>query len=1154
MRNRVVNQHVLKAISIGLAAFIATSTPLTALANESGETNSDSGSGSGSESDSGSGSGSGSSSSSSSSSDSGNSSESTSYSRSANSGSESSEPKTSKQPDYRGADSDGKNAPKDSGIDNTDAKYNNVEGSAPSADGSTTEKLESSKKMEASADAAEKAAEEAVDALNEVLEEAGKAASEVDAANDAADKAEKANGAAEEAVKKAEDTAKNASQTKDFLKEDVNEYNDDVEKAQGEIDAAGETIDLSETAEGEEESELAQKLDKLDEDKEKAEALKEAALEGLEKTLEADGEERKEAAAEVQKAAEAADVLCWQAGEDLKAAEDTLNAAIDEYNKKAMLYGLPLYGTDEDGNPYTEENPGYDDAKLIELGLKEQADAIKAEKATMETEYEAIQKADVSDSAAAIESAQKTYKTAETAYDAAKDAAADAKEAAEAAQEAVEKAAAIAEQKQDETLNYYVKNAQAEVDAVEERITSNSDALQEALQKEAAAQSAYNTAAATAGKTAEDQYNQELNRKKETMNSQYSKYLDAQNAYDHCKWWEKGSKWYKLQQAKDDYSDAKKVYDSYNTAATKNNLIKAAQESTPEYAALQAAKAETKEYQNTANALNAEKSAKEAVLAEKKAEVENIKATYLKELEEAEAEARQDMVNAVKKQIGALSDDVNQVEFDKALNEWANEAVSRYNNIGWSWDLGDVIDQIVNNYNDAKDLRKEMDRLYNTGKLREIFNRYGLSQWAVGTGKTEEVMDAAIKAYREGLRQCEEKQANMEAKIAALNAADAKLAGQDAIDEIGTIKDLTSAERIEAAKDKVDAAESTLEEVKKEAQEFYKLNSIDLQELLNKIAVAEQAVADAKATLDEITVIKRDIRRYSGYANSYADYVDGKAQKGTAFVRIATETVNGKTVPILDEEGKFIYLEENSDYDLTNEGVISRPTDRFTNISDKLKLEVPESIYKAYLKAILSFEKGELTVPVKGIATGSGSDTESNATMPIIYWVVGKDGKLTGDYYTSTTDMPTGKYFVGYTFKTENDGYHLDGIMVNFEREEGGNEDGVNGGGTTDGGTTGGSTTSGGTTGGGTTTIATTVTINDAGVPLAAGLDGVVIDDGEVPLAAGLDEVVIDEDGVPLADSIPQTGDNAVPAAPVAATGITALLAAFFMGKRKKED
>lgn len=60
--------------------------------------------------------------------------------------------------------------------------------------------------------------------------------------------------------------------------------------------------------------------------------------------------------------------------------------------------------------------------------------------------------------------------------------------------------------------------------------------------------------------------------------------------------------------------------------------------------------------------------------------------------------------------------------------------------------------------------------------------------------------------------------------------------------------------------------------------------------------------------------------------------------------------------------------------------------------------------------------------------------------------------------------------------------------------------------------------------------------------------------DAPVALAASIpDEVLIDDEGVPLADSIPQTGDNAVPVMPVAATGITALMAAFFMGKRKKE-
>lgn len=1049
-----------------------------------------------------------------------------------------------------------RNAPAESGISNNDAKYNNIEGSAPSADGSTTEKLESSQAMEASAKAAQDAAEDAMDAVQDVLDAAQEAVDKAGEADDAAKDGNAAVNDAKSAGKAAAETATTAKKTETSLEGHVNDYNKDVADAQDEIDAAGKKIDLSETAEGEEKSELAQKLDKLDEDKEKAEALKEAALEGLGKTLDADGEERKEAAAEVQELANQANVLCWQAGKHLEAAEDTLNAAIDEYNTKAMLYGLPLYGTDENGNPYTEENPGYDDAKLEELGLKEQAEAIKAAKETMKEEYDAIQNADVSGSSQAIDKAEAAYNSAAETYSEAKDAAEAAKDAAEAAQEIVEAAAKDAADEQDDTLNYYKNIAQDEVDDVTNRIAENDAALWEARQKQSDAQSAYDAAAAKAAEAAEAQYNAELSKKEADKNTEYNNYLKAKKAYEDCSGWkifEKVEKYNKYREAERAYEAAQKAYDSYNTAATKNSLIKEAQQSTSEYAELQAAKKNTEKYQNTADALSTEKAAKDAEFAKRTAEVEDITNTYLKELQDLEAETRQSMVDAVKKDIVGLSDNINQVEFDKALNEWANEVFA--GSIDWSDGLFGGLSQGVDNLYDAHVLRDYMDDEYNTGRLREIFNTFGLTQWAVGTGKTEKVMDEVIRAYREGLRQCEEKQANMEAEIARLNAEAAMGAGGDAIKVAGeaNITDLTSAETAAAtildARNQVSEAEKTLAQVKEDAQDFYNLSSIDLQDLLNKIAVAEQAVADAKATLDEITVIKRNINRYSGYAKSYADYVDGKAQKGTAFVRIATETVNGKVVPKLDENGKYIYLEENTDYDLTNEGVVSRPTDRFTNISkDKLELEVPESIYKAYLKAILSFEKKEILTPVKGIATGNGS--ESNATMPIIYWVVGEDGKLTGDYYTSTTDMPTGRYFVGYTFKTEGDiatvGYHLDGIMVNFEREEGSNDDGGNGGG----GSTGGGTTGGG----GTTTTTTTVTINDAGVPLAAGFDGVVIDDGAVPLAAGLDGVVIDDEGVPLADSIPQTGDNAVPVAPVAATGITALLAAFFMGKRKKED
>lgn len=59
--------------------------------------------------------------------------------------------------------------------------------------------------------------------------------------------------------------------------------------------------------------------------------------------------------------------------------------------------------------------------------------------------------------------------------------------------------------------------------------------------------------------------------------------------------------------------------------------------------------------------------------------------------------------------------------------------------------------------------------------------------------------------------------------------------------------------------------------------------------------------------------------------------------------------------------------------------------------------------------------------------------------MTVIYWEV-KDGALTGNYYKAWDEMEDGIYFIGYAFKVESDGYHLDGVMYEYTAEKDGVE------------------------------------------------------------------------------------------------------------------
>ena len=198
-------------------------------------------------------------------------------------------------------------------------------------------------------------------------------------------------------------------------------------------------------------------------------------------------------------------------------------------------------------------------------------------------------------------------------------------------------------------------------------------------------------------------------------------------------------------------------------------------------------------------------------------------------------------------------------------------------------------------------------------------------------------------------------------------------------------------------------------------------------------------------------------------------------------------------------------LKEFADY-YHNDSMKSQKTQYFMQVSDD-KVEVSDEVYRIYLKAMMSNRKAMNTNGV-GIATGIGTEVENSkptgsGSMPVIYWQVDENNRLTGKYFTDIIYQPDGsRFFVGYAFKLESDmdrkGYHIDGFMIDQAAIE----------------------------------------ILDAPVALAASVPG---------------EVVIGDEDVPLADPIPQTGDSAVPVLPIMFSGIAALGAAFGLGKKKEE-
>ena len=134
--------------------------------------------------------------------------------------------------------------------------------------------------------------------------------------------------------------------------------------------------------------------------------------------------------------------------------------------------------------------------------------------------------------------------------------------------------------------------------------------------------------------------------------------------------------------------------------------------------------------------------------------------------------------------------------------------------------------------------------------------------------------------------------------------------------------------------------------------------------------------------------------------------------------------------------------------------------------------------------------------------------------------------EATGDYFDSIEELETGRYFVGYAFKQESDGYHIDGIMYDYTKPEvvPTNPDTIPGGG--------GTTTGGGAGGGG----------------RAAGAAGDVLGARREDLA-----IVSEQGDVLGATRAPKTSDSAKAILWMLVMGSSAIGAAAVLASKKKE-
>ena len=275
---------------------------------------------------------------------------------------------------------------------------------------------------------------------------------------------------------------------------------------------------------------------------------------------------------------------------------------------------------------------------------------------------------------------------------------------------------------------------------------------------------------------------------------------------------------------------------------------------------------------------------------------------------------------------------------------------------------------------------------------------------------------------------------NEELQVVRANAA--RLDVQAAEKTAKTVKENQSAnqitvngikDKIEAASSKIDTATITYNTAKNELDRLKtsvngkSISNVDLSALKAAIAAAQAKVDSAKDALKEAKAAAASAQSYADWGNS---------------LLVAQ---NSKTFGQLDTDGS-IAKTNNDKFDQGNENVVSRDSALFT--SNLNTVEVPYSIYKEYVKqmyTLYSYEdrnkadyKDSEGNTVKG-GKGKGISNENSGTMPTVYWVI-KDGKLTGVRYLSTdANIPDGTYFVGYTFKAEGDGYHIDGTLYDYK-------------------------------------------------------------------------------------------------------------------------
>lgn len=967
--------------------------------------------------------------------------------------------------------------------------------------------------------------------------------------------ATKAAAEAEKAAAAATDEAVTAEKDTINLVVDKTDYNNQVKKDQNIIDAEVKTVDgtLTVTVTDENNQEQTKALDEyVEEKKNAAEAAKDAAHKALGEALAIDADEAtqevKDKAAEVTKAAEEAKAAADAAEKEYKEAEDAYQKSITTYNYYAMMYGLPLYGE-------TDITYGEDDLKKAGItqnqketkeeledkkqeildtnltGLKttidNQADTIKDLSETVDAAQKAaVEAQEVADKLVNGEKDTETGTETKGLKDYVKDAndaytevadhyVAPAKEAEKKAQDALDQA----------------KDEQEAVNAEQNEIIKEQEILKGREQEKVTAKAAeknnilnsdvYKNATSTIEKGNENaniwgtsviERQREIQGKKKgdrIWNGYYFEKLsqkDIDNAKAYVKAYDDAANYVKDADAKAKALDAEiaqanaNITDAENKIAVANNVMQSKQ----------------KEVDVLADNLNQSTANREAA--------EAVRDEYVKAAEEALKQQTTDaLIDEIQKVLAERSDAVNQVEFDRDLNEWANGTLEKYQDIDLNWKFWETVADIAKVANDSKEIRDYMDTHYEAhDNLIDFINYLELTQWIVSTDDTEAVMEAAIKVYREQMKQNEEKLATIEAYLANTSANASGEAAEEALKQMAnyvaiantakkTLAEATN--KVQDAQKAYDDAEKKLKDAQKIASEV-QLDDIKMAELLDKIAKAKELLDASKDNLETAKASAQLAENYNNWAQKLISdqYTKAYAQKTSEGLANSN------------------YWE----YDMTDDDVSSHGSGNFVQVSDN-KVIIPYEVYRNYLASLYN------KYPDSAITETRGEGISTGGSMQVVYWLMDENNKLTGEYTLDENALISGKrYFIAYALKVENDGYHMDGYAFDFTRNEEvvpGGEDGDNG----NGGSNGNGGNGGAVVGGGTLTPAVLGAQREQ--EPAAEQTGDVLGATRAPETTG--DV--------LGENRPQTGDDTNAWGAAAGAAVSGLLLAGYMAVKKKE-